>query len=147
LSSIFWLILVNLLLNFMKRKCEKYSIDGFIKNYPELSKKNIEIYIDSESIEKIVLVLNSRQKKFKRIIYTILAGRYNDDLYGIEDRDNNITAMKFKHGDNERIYCKEYFTEGKKVVMIVVHFKKNEKNGKKEKNIFKSISKYEYEFK
>jgi hypothetical protein len=131
----------------MKRDCRKYPVDDFIKDYQELSKNNIEIYIDLENLEEIISVLNGREKKFKRIIYTVLSGKYNDDLYGIEDRNNNVTAMKFKHGDNERIYCKEYFTEGKKVVMIIVHFKKNEKNEKKEKNIFKSISKYEYEFK
>lgn len=32
----------------------------------------------------------------------------------VSGRANNITSMKFKKGNNERIYCKEFFKQGKK---------------------------------
>ena len=54
--------------------------------------------------------------------------------------------MKFLGGANERIYCKEFFEKGKKVVMITAIAKKVQKNDKVIRNLIDRIGEYEYDF-
>ena len=75
---------------------------------------------------------------------------YPDNIYKKEDR--HITAIKIKAGlvrnQEYRIYCKEIFQSGKKVVMIAPYLKKVQKNqdDKRIVEIIKSIQSYNYEF-
>jgi hypothetical protein len=58
-----------------------------------------------------------------------------------------VTAMKFKKGNNERIYCKEFRGgNGKRIVMICSVNKKSQKNEKKLKALIETIGGYEYGF-
>ena len=75
---------------------------------------------------------------------------YPDKIYKMEDR--NVTAIKIKSGivrnQEYRIYCKEIFRDGKKVVMITPYLKKVSKNqdDKRIVDIINSIKSYNYEF-
>ena len=66
--------------------------------------------------------------------------------------DRNVTAIKIKSGivrnQEYRIYCKEIFQDGKKVVMITPYLKKVRKNqdDKRIVDIINSIKSYNYEF-
>jgi hypothetical protein len=86
--------------------------------------------------------------KFKRILYIILKNEYHEDLYKLED--THVTAMKFlgRKCKNARIYCKEIFIDGKKIVMVSPYFKKVKKNQDDPGiiNIIDKIKTYEYEF-
>jgi hypothetical protein len=89
-------------------------------------------------------------KKVKRLIAVILRNEYLNSIYKREDKD--ITAIKLRAGksgnQNFRIYCKEIYQDGKKVVMITPHIKKVQKNQQDQKilNIIENIKSYEYEF-
>lgn len=48
---------------------------------------------------------------------------------------------------NIRIYCKEFFIDNKKVVMIIEYNKKTQKIDKKLKNKLETIGGYNYDFK
>ena len=66
----------------------------------------------------------------------------------VSKKAKNVTAMKFKgKKENIRIACKEFFKDGKKIVMIVKIIKKSQKNTTKIKNIYERIGGYEYDFK
>jgi UDP-N-acetylglucosamine pyrophosphorylase len=125
-------------------------------NYPELLRSNIELRVDEENAEEIISFILKRNKagkyinikKFSRILYEVLKGNYNDDLYGKEEvskKAKNVTSMKFKGKQNYRIGCKEIFCDKKKVIMISLFHKKTTKNSRKEKTIYESIGGYEYE--
>jgi len=133
----------------MKRKCIKYPIPHeFIKETGVVN-NDVSVFVDVLNLNEIAEVISKRHKKFKMILYYVLSGKYKNDLYSFEkisEKAYNITAMKFKEGNNERIYCKEYFVKGKKVVMIISYLKKSQKITKKLKSLIENISDYEYEF-
>jgi hypothetical protein len=136
------------------RKLFKYPTDQFKKEIPELQSSMVEIYLDAENqkdFQKIVDVLKQAgAKKVKTIMGVILKNEYYNHIYKIEDK--NVTAIKLKAGEsknqNYRIYCKEIFTEGKKVVLITPFIKKVEKNQDDQTiiNIIETIKTYDYEF-
>jgi len=105
----------------LRRNCTKLPINDYITELGIANTKNISLYVDSENIKKceeIISFLENNRKKFLRILGVIINGYYNDDLYGKEKVDSNtknITAMKFKgkFNSNTRIYCKEFFQNGK----------------------------------
>ncbi len=114
---------------------------------------NVSLFVDEKNKSEIFKILSENSDRFRRAIYELLQGRYNNELYGkenISDITKNITAFKFKkqRGTNYRIYCKEYIDETspniKKVVMIRLHNKKTQKIDKKIKQMLESIAKYEY---
>lgn len=75
---------------------------------------------------------------------------YLNNIYKIED--SNVTAIKIKSGiirnQEYRIYCKEIFQNGKKVVMITSYLKKVNKNQDDRRivDIINNIKTYTYEF-
>ena len=141
----------------MVRKSQKYNITDFLKFYPEFSKSNIEIWIDEKNAQDIKKFLTSKkkngefkhQKRFRVILWHILNNQYENEIYRSEKmskKSRNVTAMKFKDQLNTRIYCKEIFQDGKKIVMIVKYSKKVQENDKRIKNLVETIGGYEYEF-
>ena len=138
----------------MARKINKYNTELFKKALPELQNSMVEVYIDVENpknFQEIAEVLRQAgEKKVKRLIAVILKNEYYDHIYKKEDGD--ITAIKLMAGksknQNYRIYCKELFKEGKKVVLITPHIKKVQKNQHDQSitNIIQIIKTYEYEF-
>lgn len=54
--------------------------------------------------------------------------------------------MKFSSSENVRIYCKEFFIGGKKIVMIQKKLKKTNKVNKALKIHLETLGGYEYEF-
>jgi len=136
------------------RKLLKYNTDPFKKEIPELQNSIVEIYLDAENqkdFQKIVEVLKQTgAKKVKTIMAVILKNEYHNLIYKREDK--NVTAIKLKAGEsnnqNYRIYCKEIFKDGKKVVLITPHIKKVEKNKNDQTiiNIIETIKTYNYEF-
>jgi hypothetical protein len=115
---------------------------------------NVEVYFDEDAEKEIVEFLvadSARLKKFRRILAVILTGKYNKDLYGKEDVSGvaeNVTAMKFKTKPNSRIYCKEFFKDGKKVVLIELLENKDTQKAsdKKIKSRLEAIGRRNYEF-
>lgn len=138
----------------MPRKYLKYDTKTFKAALPELANSKVEIYFDVENektYQEIIRVLeNAGSKRLKLIIAVILRNLYLDKIYKIEDR--NITAIKIKSGivrnQEYRIYCKEIFQDGKKVVMITPYLKKVNKNqdDKRIVDIINNIKTYNYEF-
>ena len=118
----------------MKRKCLKYPLNDFINQNPEYRNSNVSLFIDIDNSYDIIEIISRRTKKFKMILHYVLSGKYKNDLYSheiISEKVEHITAMKFKNGKNERIYCKEIFKDGKKIVMIKAVLKKSQKISKK----------------
>ena len=138
----------------MTRKVNKYDTETFKKALPELQNSTVEIYIDSENPKKfreIADVLNlAGGKKVKRLIAVILKNEYHEHIYKKEEDD--VTAIKLMAGksgnQNYRIYCRELFKDGKKVVLITPHIKKVQKNQQDQTiiNIIQTIKTYDYEF-
>jgi hypothetical protein len=136
----------------LKRHCTNIPLDEITSEFANENFFNIDIYVDDEIYDNFIILLNelSYKKKFRRIVYEILKGRYKKDLYEkeeVSDKAKNLTGMKFKGKENLRIYCKEFFLTNKKIVMITILKKKVQKaSNKKIKNILESIGDYEYEF-
>lgn len=138
----------------MSRKYLKYDTKKFKEEFPEIANSKVEIYFDIENDKNyrdIIRVLeNAGSKRLKLIIAVILRNMYPDKIYKMEDR--NVTAIKIKSGivrnQEYRIYCKEIFRDGKKVVMITPYLKKVSKNqdDKRIVDIINSIKSYNYEF-
>ncbi len=137
----------------MVRNCTKIPLESFKSEFGIKNIYNISLYIDEENKDEIWEIVSTNIDRFRRALYELLQGRYNNDLYGKEDvseNTKNITAFKFKRrkDTNYRIYCKEYIDEDspnvKKVVMITVYNKKTQKIDKKIKQLLEKIAKYEY---
>lgn len=138
----------------MARKWVKYDTTKFKEEIPELSSSNVEIYFDVENGKNYKEILDilehAGSKKLKRIIAVILSKLYLENIYKREDK--NITAIKIKSGivrnQEYRIYCKEIFQDGKKVVMVSPYLKKVNRNqdDKRIVEIIEKIKSYSYEF-
>ncbi|MBU1009649.1 MAG: hypothetical protein KKD74_05895 [Bacteroidetes bacterium] len=113
------------------------------------------IYIDSENKEEILTYLrqdNRHKKKFRFITDIILGGHKNTELYDkeeINDKCKGVTTMKFFKGqENDRIYCKEiYSNEGTFIIVTAIlhERKKSSSLSSKEKVIINRVGGYEYE--
>lgn len=146
----------------MLRKCYKIPFELFKDIVDITVKQCVELYIDEKNAAEILTVLNQNKSKLRNILYILLQGKYNNDLYGKENFSNetkDLTALKFKlgKGKNYRIYCKEYFDEkvinlatrsiqNKKVVLIEHVNKKSNELDKKLRNLLTTIGGYDYEF-
>jgi len=136
------------------RKINKYNTELFKKALPELRSSTVEVYIDAENPKKfqeIAEVLKQAgSKKVKRLMAVILKNEYHEQIYKREEDD--ITAIKLMAGksgnQNYRIYCREFFKEGKKVVLITPHIKKVQRNQQDQTivNIIQILKTYDYEF-
>ena len=132
-----------------KRVAEKYNLDPFFESL-NIKKSSTEIFVDAINKHEIEDALRKNLKKFRRVVYEICKNHYNSDLYGKEEvsaKARHVTAIKFKGKENVRIGCKEFFRNGKKVVMIVKIIKKSQKNDRKIKKIYETIGGYDYDFK
>lgn len=135
----------------MKRTYNEFGLSKIKKEFPEIANSDIRIFYDTTDMdacnEMVYKIIKPFNDKFKRIIYLILKNEYHDNLYKRED--SHVTAMKFIGGksNNARIYCKEIYCKGKKVVMISPYFKKVEKNQDDPKimAIINDIKQFEYE--
>jgi len=130
----------------VNRNCTKYDIKAFVKQMNIEGLENVELYIDNKQKKEILAFLSDKKNKskFRRILYEIGQNRYPSHLYRKEPYD--LVAMKFAGGLNPRIYCKELFTEKRKIVMIHLLAHKTQKKAQ-EKSLgpkLKSISKFEY---
>lgn len=138
-----------------RRACVAYWLNRLKAKHPlqfeNLDINAVELYYDLGNVTLIKDILVANQNKFKLIIFEILNGRYNKDLYRVED--DCVTAMKLKnaeHKQNSRIYCKEVpgsKFEKKKIIMAkgLLH-KTSQKNDKTNKPIIEAVKKYEYEY-
>ena len=138
----------------MSRKYQKYDIDKFKSELPDLVNSKVEIYFDIENernFRNIIKILeNAGRKRLKLIIAVILRNVYPNNIYKREDK--HITAIKIKSGivrnQEYRIYCKEIFQAGKKVVMVTPYLKKVKRNQEDKRivEIINTIKSYNYEF-
>lgn len=138
----------------MARKVNKFNTETFKKALPELQNSMVEVYIDAENpknFQEIAEVLKQAgPKKVKRLMAVILKNEYHELIYKREDGD--VTAIKLMAGksgnQNYRIYCREIFKEGKKVVLITPYIKKVQKNQQDQSiiNIIQILKTYDYEF-
>ncbi len=139
----------------MLRECSKIDLSPFIAEFRIKNVFSILLYYDEENQKEILDHISRNIDRFRRAVYVILQGRYNNDLYGKEKVSAatiNITAIKFKKRKNAnyRIYCKEFpdevFPNRKKIVMVAVYNKKSQKNDKRIKTLIQKIARYEYKF-
>ena len=126
----------------MKRKSKLFPIKTYLEEYPELNESKIEIRVDEENEKDILNFLVEkdktgkimRKKKFARILYEALKGRYNESLYDKEEvspKAKNVTAMKFTGKSNFRIVCKKIQCKHKNIIMVVHFHKKTQRTAKK----------------
>ena len=113
------------------------------------------IFIDKINASEILHYINQderHKKKFLFITELILRGIKNPQVYDKEEingRKTSVTAMKFFKGqENDRIYCREFSSKGKRQIImaiILIEKKKTQKLTKPIKSLIEKISKYEYE--
>jgi len=129
------------------RVVREYDLEKVKLAYTDIKNTDVKIYFDITNkkdyteLEQFILTEN---KKFLNILYVVLKNNYIDTLYKRESK--SVSTMKFK--DNKRIYCKEIFKDGKKIVMISFFHKKVQRNQSSEQllNLIKKIETYEYKF-
>jgi len=136
------------------RKVNKYNTEAFKRALPELQNSLVEIYIDAENPKKFqeiaTVLMQAGAKKVRRLMAVILKNEYHEQIYKKEEGD--VTAIKLMAGkagnQNYRIYCREIYKEGKKVVLITPHVKKVQNNQQDQTiiNIIQTIKTYVYEF-
>lgn len=129
----------------MTRNCVKYKIDGFIKQFNlTVTYPNISLWVVKEEKDTIQSFINSEKAHFARILFQIINGRYNEDHYSKEPHET--TAMKFKGGLNQRIYCIEISERHSKNIIMARFYasKKTTKVDKKLLPILESISNCNY---
>jgi hypothetical protein len=123
-----------------------YDISELLEEFEIDNPLKIEFYVDKKNEKKISSFIRTNRKRFRRIIARIIQNKVIDDLYGPEPY--GLKALKFKGSIlNSRIYCKEFFNNGKKIVLI--HLVKNKTSQKVNKRILQkleSISQYQYNF-
>lgn len=140
----------------MKRKCVKFDLEKFKEDNQSTFKHvdiiSVELYIDIKIKKEFDKIIEENKSKFRSIIYYILQGKYNNELYGkenVSEKAKNITAMKFKKALNGRVYCKEIFVGNKKIVAVHILPNKDFQSASQKslKPKLESIGGYEYEFK
>lgn len=119
--------------------------------------ESIEVYVCLDGWKDIANKIfreSSKEKKFKMIIEGIFRNAITRDLYEeYSDYPGTGTLKLSKGSDNYRIYCKiERFTKkdttkGKRIVLVKLHHKKDQKLSKKEISILSSIQNNNYEYK
>jgi hypothetical protein len=138
----------------MKRECEilkKEWLKGIRINDPG---KKISVYYDCKNEDEIEALFKDQKlkKRMKVVLTYVLNGIYFDDFYSFEEvssKAKSVTAMKIKLKGyaNIRVVCKEFFKNGKKIVVVTIVDKKTQKVNKKLKELYERVGGYEYEFK
>ncbi len=137
-------LLINLLLNFVARKCLKIA-----------QNENKAVYVDescSEELKEILQADEKFSKKFRERVDQILRSLTNREAYEkLKTFDTiwEIRLFKRSKGRNHRIYCKQIEDDNRFNHVIIVHIFLQKKSTKIPKEIFKrlkEIDKYEYEF-
>lgn len=121
-----------------------------MEEVPELSHSGVRVVVDEAFVPELITLLADPviRKKFRRILYVVLMGQYDEDLYGREEvsgKAKGVTAMKFKGKMNLRIYCKEVVQDGKKVVLVTALLKKTQKVNKSLKTLLETIGGYQFD--
>lgn len=137
----------------MGNRIEKLDISYIFDIYSDLTRSNIEVYIDVENKREANCIRSfldgsKARKKFNRILYEILRHRYNDDLYRKVSGFDDVAEMRFvgKYFRNARIYCKEITEKGKRVIMVCLLYKTQKaiKDDADTKTAAEKISKLNY---
>jgi hypothetical protein len=137
-------LLINLLLNFVARKCFKIAHN---------EKK--AVYVDESCSEELMGIIQADEKfskKFRERVDQILMSLTNREAYEkLKTFDTiwEIRLFKSSKGRNHRIYCKQIEDDNRLIHVIIVHIFLQKKTTKIPKEIFKrlkEIDKYEYEF-
>lgn len=121
-----------------------------MEEVPELGHSGVRVVVDEAFVPELIQLLADPvlRKKFRRILYVVLLGQYDEDLYGREEvsgKAKGVTAMKFKGKQNLRIYCKEVVQDGKKVVLVTALLKKTQKVNKSLKTLLETIGGYQFD--
>lgn len=136
----------------MKRKVQEINTAKLRDGIPELQDSIVRIYIDIENnkskkeIEKILTQAGT--KKLNTIFGCMLRGSYMNSIYKRETK--GVTTIKLKGGasknQNLRIYCKEFYDNGKRIIIVTPLIKKVQKNADSERiiNIIEKIKGLEY---
>lgn len=126
--------------------CEKLKT-LFPREFEDIDVNCIELYLDVNSEPDLIReIIGTHQSSFYLILYTILSGDYNDDLYKKEGE--GVYAMRFS-SPNSRIYCKEIHGIGskKKIIMSrAVRNKTSQKNSKTIKNLIDAVQKSSFKY-
>ncbi len=137
----------------MPRTASEIPLSAFIAEFGIKTIHRVSLYVDEKNKDEIFDIISQNRDRFRRAVYVLLQGNYNNELYGKENiskKTYNLTAIKFKKRKNAnyRIYCKEYIDEYspniKKVVMVSAYNKKSMKISKKLKQHLNTIAEYEY---
>jgi len=136
------------------REAKRIPVDNLLgKTIADREKPSISFYVDSKLEKELSDILkdSSFLKKFRRVVAAILGGIYTNDIYGKEsfsDETKDIWAIKITVRENNyRIYCKEFFNDhGKNIVMTHLLKKKCQKNDKRIRTILEKIGGYNYEW-
>jgi hypothetical protein len=115
--------------------------------FEDIDTEGIELYLDvTTQSREIREIIGTNKSKFKLILYTILSGEYNDDLYKKEAE--GVYAMRFSK-PNSRIYCREIHgvREKKKIIMSRSMLNKtSQKNNKTNGPIIEALQEYEFKY-
>jgi len=116
----------------------------------------VRVYVctnQSKSIYNEILINETRERKFRRIIESIFRGHPTKDTYEAYTSYPGTAAVKLSKGStNIRIYCKLLKIEEDQntittIILSKAHHKKNQKLEKKEITILNAIQKTQYELK
>lgn len=138
----------------MKRKCEILKKEWLREIRISDPGKKVSIYYDCKNEQEIEKLF--KDPKLKKRVRTVLSYLLNgvefSDFYSSEevsDKAKNVSAMKIKLKGyaNIRVVCKEYFENGKKIVVVTAVNKKTQKVNKQLKELYERVGGYEYEFK
>lgn len=138
----------------MVRELVSFPISEVLRADPKIAHSNVRVFYDKDFGTDLISFLSQGKimNKMQIRLYIMLRGvdNYDDDLYGkyeFSEKSKNITAVKFKKGDNWRILCKEFFhSSGKSIVLIKLLKKPSQEITKKMKKIIEPIGDFNYGF-
>ena len=112
---------------------------------------DVEIWCDIRHVKEILETLHNPKliKKTRRILTLMSRKLYDPDLYQryISLPGIGVAAMKWKGGNNIRIYCQEKYSEPKQIILATSPFsKKSQALTRAHESKIESILKLEYQF-
>lgn len=112
----------------------------------------IAFYIDEKNKDEILNFLKEKgRKKLQNILLRIKEETATRNVYSSENYNDdieNITAIKFKGKvfNNARIYCKDYYDNKLRIIVLseLLISKKQTKLKHKERNLINKVNDYDY---
>ncbi|SHA05612.1 hypothetical protein BTHERMOSOX_808 [Bathymodiolus thermophilus thioautotrophic gill symbiont] len=112
----------------------------------------IAFYIDEKNKDEILNFLKEKGgKKLQNILLRIKEETATRNVYSSENYNDdieNITAIKFKGKvfNNARIYCKDYYDNKLRIIVLseLLISKKQTKLKHKERNLINKVNDYDY---